>query len=160
MYWKNQKIMNKKELKTYLEQSFPSGKVEETFDFPLLWIHKNELLDTVHKLRDNHETKFDFLFCETAIDRNTNFEVVYHLSSTVFHHDMVLKVILEDRMNPEIESVDALWKAAELFENEIYDMFGIRFLNHPNLRRIMLGDEWPGYPLRKDYRDDINIITL
>ena len=139
---------------------FPSVKVEETYDFPLLWVQAEELLQTMQKLKESSETKFDFLFCETAIDRRTHFEMVYHLSSTELHHDMVLKVLLDDRIHPEIESVNSLWNAAELFENEIYDMFGIRFINHPNLRRIMLGDEWPGFPLRKDYQDDINVITL
>ena len=152
--------MNKAELKAYLEQTFPSGKVEETFDFPLLFVDKSELIEVASKLKDSDETKFDFLFCETAIDRRTNFELVYHLTSTIFRHDMVLKVVIEDRENPEVESVYSLWKAAEMFEDEIFDMFGIRFSNHPNLRRIMLGDEWPGFPLRKDYKDEVNIITL
>jgi NADH/F420H2 dehydrogenase subunit C len=152
--------MTKEELKKYLEQTFPSGKVEETFDFALMYIDKSELLPVAQKLRDSSDTHFDFLFCETAVDRNPTLEVVYHLSSTTLHHDMVLKVVLTDREKPELPSVYSLWKAAELYENEIYDMFGIRFSNHPNLRRIMLGDEWPGFPLRKDYKDDINIVNL
>ena len=95
--------MNKQELKTYLEQTFPSNKVEETFDFPLMFIDKSELLAVVQQLKDSKETFFDFLFCQTAIDRNPNFEVVYHLTSTTYRHDMVLKVVLEDRVNPEFE---------------------------------------------------------
>ncbi len=152
--------MTKEELKTYLEQTFPASKVEETFDFPLMFIDKSELIEVAKRLQNSGETLFDFLFCETAIDRKNNFEVVYHLTSTIYHHNMVLKVVLEDRENPELESVYPLWKAADLFENEIYDMFGIRFKNHPNLRRIMLGDEWQGFPLRKDYKDDVNVVTL
>jgi len=152
--------MNKLELKTYLEQTFSTQKIEETFDFPLMFVDKDDLLEVAKKLRDSKETLFDFLFCETAIDRNPPFEVVYHLTSTTFHHNLVLKVLLEDRINPELPSVYSLWKAADLFENEIFDLFGIRFSGHPNLRRIMLGDEWPGFPLRKDYQDDINIVTL
>ncbi|HEX3008516.1 MAG TPA: NADH-quinone oxidoreductase subunit C [Bacteroidales bacterium] len=152
--------MIKEELKKYLEQTFPSNKVEETFDFPLMFVDKTELLSVAQKLKESPETLFDFLFCETAVDRNPNLEVVFHLNSTTHHHDMVLKVVLTDRENPELPSVYSLWKAAELYENEIYDMFGIRFSNHPNLRRIMLGDEWPGFPLRKDYKDNNNIVTL
>jgi NADH-quinone oxidoreductase subunit C len=152
--------MTKEELKTYLEQTFPTGKVEETFDFPLMFIDKSELIAVTQTLKESKETLFDFLFCQTAIDRKTNFEVVYHLTSTTYHHNMVLKVVLEDRENSELESVYPVWKAADLFENEIYDMFGIRFLNHPNLRRIMLGEEWQGFPLRKDYQDDVNIVNL
>lgn len=152
--------MTKEELKTYLEQTFPQNKVEETFDFPLLYADKSEMFIIAKKLKESPETLFDFLFCETAVDRNPNLEMVYHLNSTTHRHDMVLKVVLEDRETPEVHSVNELWKAAELYENEIYDMFGIRFTGHPNLRRIMLGDEWPGFPLRKDYKDDINIVTL
>jgi NADH:ubiquinone oxidoreductase subunit C len=111
------------------------------------------------QLRDAPETKFNFLFCETAVDRNPELEMVYHLSSTYYHHDMMVKVVLEDRENPVIESVYSLWEAADLYEDEIYDMFGIRFTNHPNLRRIFLTEEWVGYPLRKDYQDD-RIISL
>lgn len=152
--------MTREELKQYLEQNFPSNKVEETFDFPLMYVEKEALFATAQKLKETKDTLFDFLFCETAVDRNPNFEVVYHLNSTTYHHDMVMKVILTDRENPEVTSVYPLWNAADLYENEIYDMFGIRFSNHPNLRRIMLGDEWPGFPLRKDYKDDNNIVTL
>lgn len=152
--------MNKLELKTYLDQNFPECTIEETFDFPLLWVDKDQLITIVNKLKFTEQTKFDFLFCETAIDRIQYFEMVYHLSSTTYHHDMVLKVKLDNMDNAKIESVYSIWEAAEFYENEIYDMFGIKFLNHPNLRRIMLGDEWPGFPLRKDYIDDVNIITL
>jgi NADH-quinone oxidoreductase subunit C len=152
--------MNKQELKSYLEQTFPQAKVEETFDFPCMFVDKADLLKVATQLRNSKETLFDFLFCETAVDRKTNLEMVYHLNSTTFRHDMVLKVTLEDRENPEIESVYSLWEAADLYENEIYDMFGIRFKNHPFLRRIMLGEEWKGYPLRKDYSNDANLISL
>jgi NADH:ubiquinone oxidoreductase subunit C len=152
--------MNKQELKSYLEQNFPSCKVEETSDFPLLFVDKNELLAIARKLKESPDTLFDFLFCQTAIDRKTNFEVVYHLTSMTHRHDMVMKVILEDRETPEVESVYSLWEAAELYEDEIFDLFGIRFSNHPNLRRIMLGDEWQGFPLRKDYVDNNNIVAL
>jgi len=146
--------MIKEELKHYLETNFPTAKVEETFDFPLLFLTKEELIPVLTKLKDAPETRFNFLFCETAIDRNPSFEMVYHLTSTYYRHDMMVKVIIEDRENPEIESVYSLWEAADLYEDEIYDMFGIRFTNHPQLRRIMLTEDWVGYPLRKDYQDD------
>ena len=152
--------MEKTELKLYLEQNFSQCKLEESFDFPVLIVDKSELFSIAQKLNTNPDTQFNFLFCETAVDKKTHFEVVYHLTSSVFHHNLVVKVILEDRVNPEVESVYPLWMAADLYENEIFDLFGIRFKNHPNLRRIMLGDEWPGFPLRKDYKDDVNIVTL
>lgn len=151
--------MTKEELKHYLGVTFPNLEVKETFNFPLLIVNKEDVIEVLSKLKTAAETKFNFLFCETAVDRNPNFEVVYHLSSTYYHHDLEVKVILEDRENPEIDSVYGLWEAADLYEDEIYDMFGIRFKGHPNLRRIMLTDEWNGFPLRKDYQDD-KIISL
>ena len=152
--------MNREDLKLYLEKNFPQCNVEDSFDFPVLIVDKNELFSIAQQLNTNKDTQFDFLFCETAVDKNTHFEVVYHLTSSVLHHNLVVKVMLEDRIHPEVESVYPLWMAADLYENEIFDLFGIRFMNHPNLRRIMLGDEWPGFPLRKDYKDDVNIVTL
>lgn len=143
--------MNKEELKSYLTQTFPTATVGESFDFPQMYVTKDELLAVCEKLKDSPETKFDFLFCETAIDWKDRFEVVYHLTSTTYRHDMVLKVTLEDRDNAELPSVYSCWKAAEYFENEIFDLFGINFTDHPFLRRMILGDDWKGYPLRKDY---------
>ncbi len=151
--------MTKKELKQYLEVTYPNMEVKETFNFPLLLVNKEDVIPVLTKLKDASETRFNFLFCETAVDRNPNFEVIYHLTSTYYHHDLEVKVILEDRENPIIDSVYGLWEAADLYEDEIYDMFGIRFKGHPNLRRIMLTDEWNGFPLRKDYQDD-KIISL
>ena len=76
--------MNKEELKQYLSEAFPSCNVEETFDFPLLWVNKEEVLSVCNKLYHQEKTLFDFLFCETAIDRGTHFEMVYHLTSQPF----------------------------------------------------------------------------
>jgi len=151
--------MTKKELKQYLEVTYPNLEVKETFNFPLLLVNKEEVIPVLKQLKDAPETRFNFLFCETAVDRNPNLEMIYHLSSTYYYHDLEVKVILEERENPVIDSVYSLWEAADLYEDEIYDMFGIRFKGHPNLRRIMLTDEWNGFPLRKDYQDD-KIISL
>jgi NADH/F420H2 dehydrogenase subunit C len=151
--------MTKEELKQYLEVTYPNLEVKETVNFPLLLVNKEDVITVLTQLKDAPETRFNFLFCETAVDRNPNFEVIYHLSSTYYHHDLEVKVILEDRETPVIDSVYSLWEAADLYEDEIYDMFGIRFKGHPNLRRIMLTDEWNGFPLRKDYQDD-KIISL
>lgn len=152
--------MSREELKLYLTELYPEAKVEDSYDFPVLFVEKTELVNCCRQLKENEKTAFDFLFCETAIDKQDSFEVVYHLSSTIFHHRMVVKVKLERTDIPEIPSVYELWQSAELFENEIFDLFGIRFINHPNLRRIFLGDEWKGFPLRKDYQDNVNVVPL
>lgn len=151
--------MNKEEIKNYLTNQFPNAHVGETFDFPLLVVDKNDLIGVLKHLNENEATRFDFLFCQTAVDRKTHFEVIYHLNSTHYRHDLEVKVLLNDRDHSELESVYSLWKAAEYYENEIFDMFGIRFNQHPNLRRMILGDEWQGYPLRKDYSDDKMLIA-
>jgi NADH:ubiquinone oxidoreductase subunit C len=71
----------------------------------------------------------------------------------------VVKVKL-DKTNPEIMTVSDIWRTAEMLEREVYDLFGVQFLEHPDLRRLLLTDDWVGYPLRKDYEDPINMIKL
>ena len=105
----------------------------------------------------NQKTKFDYLISQTAVDFQTHMTVVYHLESTEFRHLIVLKSNLSDRENPVIDSLTAIYPTAEFMEREIFDFFGIRFNNHPNLKRLFLEDDY-GYPLRKDFRDEINII--
>ena len=73
---------------------------------------------------------------------------------------MVLKVKISDRENPAVDTVSDIWKTAEFHEREVYDLFGIKFNNHPDLRRILLEEDWEGYPLRKDYKDEVNIVEL
>ena len=145
--------MTKEELKIYLFTSFGHCIIEDTNDFIVLHVNKSEIFNIAEKLKNGENTRFDFLFCQTAIDNLSNFEVVYYLKSTIYQHTLVLKVILEDREKAEIDSVVPLWKAAELYECEIYDLFGILFKGHPTLRRIFLGDDWHGFPLRKDYNE-------
>lgn len=105
-------------------------------------------------LRDSSNLAFDFLADITAVDwmdqRPERFEVVYHLLSLKFLHRLRIKVaISEDK--PAIDSVVELWKGANFLEREVYDMFGIIFTGHPDLRRILLYEEFVGHPLRKDY---------
>ena len=101
--------------------------------------------------------KFDQHFVRlssvTAVDRypaEPRFEVVYHLHSVESKSRVRLKCRIRGD-NPEIESVTSVWRAANWYEREVFDLFGIRFTGHPDLRRIMLPDEWEGHPLRKDY---------
>lgn len=89
----------------------------------------------------------------TAVDRLTYFELVYRLHSRSMSAALFLKCNVE-RDNPLARSLVDLWPAALWQEREVYDMFGIVFEGHPDLRRILLPEEWEGYPLRKDYRDD------
>jgi NADH-quinone oxidoreductase subunit C len=100
-----------------------------------------------------YDQKFVRLSTVTAVDRypaEPRFEVVYHLHSVERNERLRLKSRLPG-VDPQIESVTSVWRSANWYEREVFDLFGIRFLNHPGLRRIMLPDEWEGHPLRKDY---------
>jgi NADH:ubiquinone oxidoreductase subunit C len=111
------------------------------------------LHDTALKLKNSRELQFDFLLSETAIDWSTHFTTVYHLTSSVFHHIIVLKVNISDHEKPEIDTLSDIWITAEFQEREIFDLFGIKFRGHNDLRRLFLDDDW-GFPLRKDYTDE------
>jgi len=100
-----------------------------------------------------YDQGFARLSTVTAVDRypaEPRFEVVYHLHSVEHKRRARLKCRVGGT-DPEIESVTSVWRGANWYEREVFDLFGIRFTNHPNLRRIMLPDDWEGYPLRKDY---------
>ena len=94
------------------------------------------------------------LSCVTAIDNGPEaktMEVVYNLYSVPFNHHLAFKVTLP-RENPEVDTVSHIWKTADWHEREAFDMFGIKFTNHPDLRRILMPADWEGHPLRKDYK--------
>jgi NADH/F420H2 dehydrogenase subunit C len=121
-------------------------------------VDKDNLYDLMVQLKANSETQFDYLFCLTGVDWGEELGVVYHLESTSLRHSVVVKVKTSDREDPKLDSVWDIWRTAEFHEREVYDFFGITFCNHPNLKRIFLTDEWDGYPLRKDYVDEINMV--
>ncbi len=95
---------------------------------------------------------FDFLQNLTAVDwiKEERIELVYHLWSYARREERVVKIDLP-RAQPELPSVADVWRAAEWYEREQFDLFGVAFLGHPDLRRILLPDDWPGHPMRKDY---------
>jgi NADH-quinone oxidoreductase subunit C len=100
-----------------------------------------------------YDQKFVRLSTVTAVDRypaEPRFEVVYHLHSVERNERVRLKCRIAGEQ-PEIDSVTSVWRSADWYEREVFDLFGIRFAGHPDLRRIMLPDEWEGHPLRKDY---------
>jgi len=101
---------------------------------------------------------FNFLVSVSGVDWEKHFAVVYHLRNTQTNTMMAAKVIIADRQNPEVPTVSDLWQTADLHEREIFDLFGIKFTNHPDLRRLFLDDDWVGFPLRKDYVDTVNIV--
>ena len=146
--------MNAQEIYSALEKQFP-GKVSDfkgdVFD-PWLLVERSSIVEVCTFLRDGASLDFHVLSDLTAIDwpKDEKIQIVYHLFSYTHNHQIVLKVDLP-RANPRIATVEGVWKVANWFEREIYDLFGVIFDGHSDLRRIMLPEDWTGYPLRKDY---------
>ena len=104
-------------------------------------------------LHENEQFYFDMLSCITGIDNGVEsgaMEVIYNLYSIPFERSLTIKVAL-DRKKPEVASVFDVWRTADWHEREVFDLFGIHFSGHPDLRRILLPADWNGHPLRKDY---------
>jgi len=156
--------MTNEELKAKLSELLPSATYEESGQpMAVGWLNVNidhkDWLYFANSLRNHAQLNFDYLFCLTCVDWKTHFTMVYHLTSTIHRDSIVIKANL-DRENPEIETVSDIWRTAEFHEREVYDLFGVKFLHHPDLRRLFLTDEWKGWPLRKDYEDPVNMIRL
>jgi NADH/F420H2 dehydrogenase subunit C len=132
---------------------------EEASQFLNVTITKDDLFEFCKNLKENSDLAFDYLFCFTGIDYGTELGVIYHLESTKYRHQLVVKVKTDDRENPTFDSVTDIWKTAEFNEMEVFDFFGIKFNNHPNLKRLFLTPEWNGFPLRKDYVDEDNMVV-
>ncbi|MEE9166751.1 MAG: NADH-quinone oxidoreductase subunit C [Candidatus Neomarinimicrobiota bacterium] len=104
-------------------------------------------------LRHEETLKFDSLMCITGIDEGPeeeNLGVIYNLHSMTHGHKVEVRIRVR-KSNPVVPSVEQIWRIADWFEREVYDMYGIKFEGHRDLRRILLPDDWEGYPLRKDY---------
>ncbi|HEX7585218.1 MAG TPA: NADH-quinone oxidoreductase subunit C [Prolixibacteraceae bacterium] len=150
-------MLNRQELTDIIRTFAPETEFPEGTPLLEAIVPAEKLFALVEKLKSDTKTAFNYLISLTAVDFTTHMTVVYHLESTEFRHLIVLKSMLSDRENPKIDSLTALYPTAEFLEREVFDLFGIRFNNHPNLKRLFLEDDY-GYPLRKDFRDEINII--
>ena len=151
--------MSNEELKSNISELLPTAAYDESGEFLNVIISSDELLPFMKTMRSKSELNFDYLFCLTCIDWKDHLMMVYHLFSKINNHCIVVKAKIADINNPQIESVNSIWKTAELNEDEVYDLFGVVFLNHPNLRRLFLEEDWKDYPLRKNYVDE-NMIKL
>ena len=152
--------MDIEKLKEKILTIIPDAVAEENKQFPACVIPAAGFHSLCQTLKDDPELAFDLLLCVSGVDWGKELGVTYHLSSTTLKHELVLKVKTEDRENPVFDTVADLWMTAEFHEREVYDMFGIRFNGHPDLRRMFLDESWVGYPLRKDYVDEVNIVQL
>ncbi|MCP2518904.1 NADH-quinone oxidoreductase subunit C [SCandidatus Aminicenantes bacterium Aminicenantia_JdfR_composite] len=146
-----------KESKTIkiLKEKFPKDilKFSAPFGDETLLIKKDSLIKIMKFLKENPELGYSLLLDITCVDylgEKPRFELIYHIYSFRLNHRLRIKTRIDEK-NPITESVISLWKNANWLEREVYDMFGIKFKNHPDLRRILMYDEFEGYPLRKDY---------
>ncbi len=151
-------MKSNEELVKYFTDLLPHAQVSEGKQYVEIVVDLDKWHETAKTLAEC-ELKFDFMVDITAVDYIPKFMIVCHLTSTTTRDFIVLKTYIEDRDNPTIDTLSDIWPTAEFQEREIYDLFGIRFNNHPDLRRLFLEDDY-GYPLRKDFRDDINMIEL
>ena len=149
--------MTNEELKAYLTERFPEAEIKTGPQYVEMTVVNSSLLETANQLKTEKETSFDYLFCLTGVDYPQNMGIIYHLESLEHRHTMVLKVKTADRVNPAVDTVSSVWVTAKYHEREVYDLLGVRFNNHTDLRRVFLDDDW-GHPLRKDYVDDVRIV--
>jgi len=154
--------MTNEELKIKISELIPSASYEP--DGPNGWVNVNidpsEWRYLSQQLRHQEQLQFDFLFCLTCVDWKSHLTMVYHFRSTSFRQELVVRAKL-DRTNPEIHSASDIWRTAEFHEREVYEMFGVNFINHPDLRLLILPDGWEGkFPMRKDFEDPVNMIKL
>jgi NADH-quinone oxidoreductase subunit C len=151
--------MNKQELSDFLKIQFPENKITTETQFTEMTVSPEDLQKTAVFLKRDPQLAFDFLISLTAVDFLEKMTVVYHLDSTLYRHLLVLKTDVAGRENPSVDTVSELWPTALYQEREVFDLFGIRFNGHRDLRRLFMEDDY-GYPLRKDFIDDIKIKKL
>ena len=138
-----------------VKERFPQGLVSARSDHgdDTVLVERPSMLTILHALKEEPEFNMNILMDLAGVDyhrRRPSDEVVYHLYSLANNHRLRVKVGADDP-DPEVDSATGLWQAADWYEREVWDMFGIRFKGHPNLTRILLYDSFQGHPLRKDY---------
>jgi NADH-quinone oxidoreductase subunit C len=148
--------MTQEEICTQLKAQFGEAiaALSETKGDRFVVVKGEKIVDVCRFLKTTTGLEFDYCLDITAVDWPARkiIEVVFHLYSFAHRHGLVLKVET-DREVPSIATVESVWKAATWLEREIYDLFGVNFTGHSDLRRILLPDDWVGYPLRKDYQE-------
>jgi NADH:ubiquinone oxidoreductase subunit C len=144
-------------LKTYFSALEPLATFEEGGEWLMVHVSAENWKNIASKLIT--ERDFDFLFCVTCVDFKTHLTMVYHLRSMQTDETVVIKIQL-DRDQPVVATVSDIWRTAEFHEREAFEMFGVQFTGHPDLRKLILPDDFEGFPMRKDFEDPINMIKL
>ncbi|MBI4333511.1 MAG: NADH-quinone oxidoreductase subunit C [Chloroflexi bacterium] len=132
-----------------IQERFPNSVAAS--DETSVVVNAPALLDVARYLKETPELAFDYLTCVTGLDYFDYLEVAYNLTSLQHNHSLLLKARCHDTENPSVPSLVSLWRGADLQEREIYDLLGISFPGHPNLKRIVLWEGFPGNPLRKAF---------
>lgn len=149
--------MNAEQISTYLQELEPTIVIEGGGEWTTIQVPNTAWKMVAQKLFTDYQ--LNFLFCVTCVDWKTHLSMVYHLRSTLTDTTLVVKVQLNSE-NPEIQTVSDIWRTAAFHEREAYEMFGIIFINHPDLRKLILPDDFEGYPMRKNFEDPVNMIKL
>lgn len=142
-------VLTGQEAASKITAKFPDAVIESN-SFAVI-IKTEYLLEAAAFLKNSPEESYEFLADITSVDYLDYFEVVYRLTSLKYNRSLVLKVLCRDRQKPSVPSLTGIWKGADLMEREVYDLMGISFDGHPNMKRIFLWEGFKGYPLRKDY---------
>lgn len=145
------------QIKILLEENFPETAFElvENATPQGIVVRGESLVEVMNFLHGHEQLYFDMLSCITGLDNGPQagtMEVIYNLYSIPNNLHLMVKVVL-DREEPAVDSLTERWKTADWQEREVYDMYGIHFNNHPDLRRILMPADWEGFPLRKDYQE-------
>jgi NADH-quinone oxidoreductase subunit C len=152
-------IMQRQDLTDFLKNHFPDCRVREDAQYPELIIPAEKISEVASGLKTSKELEFDYLISLTAVDYKDKFTVVYHIESTKLRLLLVLKADITDHDNPSVDTVSTIWSTAGFHEREVFDLFGIKFNGHSDLRRLFLEDDY-GFPLRKDFTDENRVLTL
>ena len=146
-------LMKPEDIYSKLQTQFDGAilSFEEIPIEPFIKVAPESIADVAKYLKEEPELAFDSLMCLSGVDTGETLAVVYHLFSTQHRHRIILKTEAP-KDNPHVPTVEQIWKTANWHEREAFDLFGVNFDGHSDLRRILLSDDWEGYPLRKDYK--------
>lgn len=147
------------EIKDKISKIDPQSSIQENGDL-IVTVSQDKFYEVAKALRYDKDEPMDFMRDIVGMDWGESLGALYYLESTVTYRQIILKTFTTDRENPFLVSVSDLWKTALIKEREVYDFFGIRFLNHPDMRRLFLREDWVGYPLRKDYDMNSNQLNM
>ena len=146
-------VLGGERLAMQLSERYPNV-VEESGD-SALWVKPESIVEVVTFLKEDPDLKLNYLNSILAVDFVEYFQVVYRLTSFQHNHSAVIKARVYGREAPTLPSVVSVWPGADLQEREIWDLMGVAFSGHPNLKRLMLWEGFPGHPLRKDFQDTV-----